>query len=289
MRVRCNAGGGMLNKSTTVYRANSITEIQTLMRNIAGISVAAGCTEIARRQTGRSLSLPTNVLSIAGIPDLCTVTKTERYIDFGACVTLSALLKLGKKNLPEILFDAVSGIANPAVRSLATLGGNIAAKGHRLSTFAPLLALDARLEVRTPLESYWIPMTRFFSNIGKEQPKFPECIYKIRIPADHWDISLYHRTGRPSFITDSTASFAFLVKTQKTILTDIRIAWAGKFFFRKREFENLIIGRTLPLSEKDMANLMDKSELFFDQLLFPESYNRACFLNLLESSLRMLT
>lgn len=34
---------------------------------------------------------------------------------------------------------------------------------------------------------------------------------------------------------------------------------------------------------------MDKSELFFDQLLFPESYNRACFLNLLEDSLRLLT
>jgi len=279
----------MLNKTTTVYRANSVTEIQTLLRNISGISVAAGCTEIARRQTGRALSLPTHVLSIAGIPDLCSVTKTERYIDFGACVTLASLLELGRKNLPEVLFDAVSGIANPAVRSLATLGGNISAKGHRLSTFAPLLALDARLEIKTPTDTYWVPMTRFFSNTGKEQPGFPECLCRIRIPVEQWDIALYRRTGKPCLVSDTTASFVFLVKTQKKVLTDIRIAWAGKFFFRKREFENLIIGRTLPLSEKDMVNLMDKSELFFDQLLFPESYNRACFLNLLEDSLRLLT
>ena len=279
----------MLNKTTTVYRANSITEIQTLLRNISGISVAAGCTEIARRQTGRSLSLPSQVLSIAGIPDLCAVTKTERYIDFGACVTLSNLIELGQKNIPDVLFDAVSGIANPAVRSLATLGGNISAKGHRLSTFAPLLALDARLEIKTSMDSYWIPMTRFFSNTGKEQPKNPECLSRIRVPVEQWDVSLYRRIGRPSFISDTTASFVFLVKTQKKTLTDIRIAWAGKFFFRKREFENLIIGRTLPLSDKDIVNLMDKSELFFDHLLFPESYNRACFLNFLEDSLRMLT
>lgn len=279
----------MLNKTTTVYRANSITEIQTLLRNISGISVAAGCTEIARRQTGRSLSLPTHVLSIAGIPDLCSITKTERYIDFGACTTLSQILDLGRKNIPAVLYDAVSGIGNPAVRSLATLGGNISAKGHRLSTFAPLLALDSRLEIKTSLDSYWIPMTRYFSNIGKEQPKFPECVSRIRVPVEQWDVAQYRRIGRPGLVSDSTASFVFLVKTLKNTLTDIRIAWAGKFFFRKREFENLIIGRTLPLSKKDMINLMDKSELFFDQILFPESYNRACFLNFLEDSLKLLT
>ncbi len=279
----------MLNKTTTVYRANSITEIQTLLRNISGISVTAGCTEIARRQTGRSLSLPTHVLSIAGIPDLCSVIKTERYIDFGSCVTLSKILELGHKNVPGVLYSAVSGIANPAVRSLATLGGNISAKGHRLSAFAPLLALDARLEIKTAMDTYWIPMSRFFSNTGKEQPKIPECLCRIRVPVEHWDIARYHRTGRPSLVSENTASFVFLVKTQKKVLTDIRIAWAGKFFFRKREFENLIIGRTLPLFRKDMINLMDKSELFFDQLLFPESYNRACFLNFLEHSLHMLT
>jgi hypothetical protein len=65
--------------------------------------------------------------------------------------------------------------------------------------------------------------------------------------------------------------------------------WAGKFFFRQREFENLMIGRTLPLSERDMTNLMDKADLFFDKRLFPESYERSCMLSLIEDSLRLLT
>ena len=278
----------MLNKYTTIYYANSVQEVQTILKNIAGVSLVAGCTEIARRQTGRSLHLSANVLALSQIPELCMMSKTERYIDLGPCVTLGSILEIGKKNIPEALYDAVETIANPAVRSVATLGGNISAKGQRLSAFAPLLALDARLEIRTPLEATWIPMARYFSNTGREQPKEPEFISKIRIPTDSWDIAIYRRIGNAGIITDSTASFAFLVKSQKNILADIRIAYAGKFFFRRREFENLMIGRSLPLSEKDIMVLMDKAELFFDRTIFPPSYERKCLFNLLEDSLRML-
>lgn len=279
----------MLNKYTTVYQANTIAEVQTMMKNVTGISLAAGCTEIARRQTGRTLHLPENVLALARIPELCTVNKTERYIEFGPCVTMASILQLGKKNVPDVLYDAVMGIANPAVRSMATIGGNISAKGQRLSAFAPLLALDARLEIRTPTEATWIPMLRYFSNTGKEQQRDPEFIGKIRIPTESWDISVHRRLGTPGIVSDRTASFVFLVNSQKNLLTDIRIAYAGKFFFRKREFENLMIGRSLPFSEKDIAILMDKAELFFEKTLFPPSCERKCLFNLLEDSLRELT
>lgn len=279
----------MLNKYTTVYQASTVSEIQMFLKNITGITLAAGCTEIARTQTGRSLQLPANILALARIPEMCTVNKTERYIEFGACVTLNTILQLGIKNVPDVLFDAVRNIANPAVRSLATLGGNISAKGQRLSTFAPLLALDTRLEIRTPFEATWIPMTRYFSNTPHAPGKDPEFISKIRIPTESWDIALNRRIGRPGVVTDRTASFTFMVKSQKNILADIRIAWAGKYFFRKREFENLVIGRSLPLSEKDIVNLMDKASLFFEKDLFPPSFERKCLFNLLEESLRMLT
>lgn len=279
----------MLNKFTTVYHANSVSEIQTILKNITGISLVAGCTDIARRQTGRSLQFPANVLALSQIPEMCTVNKTERYIEFGPCVSLNTILLLGKKNVPDVLYEAVRGIANPGVRTIATLGGNISSKGQRLSTFAPLIALDTRLEIRTATEVNWVPMIRYFSNSARDQNREPEFISKFRIPTEIWDIAYYKRIGRPGVITDSTASFVFMVKSQKNILADIRIAYAGKYFFRKREFENLMIGRSLPLSEKDIINLMDKAGLFFDKTLFPPSYERKILFNLLEESLRMLT
>ncbi len=279
----------MLNKFTTVYHAASVSEVQTILKNVAGLSIVAGCTEIARRQTGRSLHLPANVLALARVPELRAITKTERYIDFGPSVTLDEILALGRKNVPDALYDAVTLTANPGIRAIATIGGNVAAKGQRLSTFAPLLALDARLEVRSPTDAEWIPMTRYFSNTGKESRHAPEFISKIRVPTESWDISIHRRLGQSGIVSDRTASFVFLVKTQKNILADIRVAYAGKFFFRMREFENLIIGRTLPLSEKDIINLLDKAELFFGKELFPPSYERRCFFNMLEDALVELT
>lgn len=271
-----------------MYPAATIADVQSILKNIAGVSIVAGGTEIVRRQTGRVLHFPPSVLPIANIPELTAATKTERYIEFGSCVTLQSLLQLGSKNIPEILYTAIQGIASPGVRSLATLGGNIAAKGQRLCAFAPLLALDARLEVRTPSEAYWIPMARYFSNTGKEHSAEPEFISKIRIPTEIWEIAEYRRIGKPGIVTDTTASFAFLVKSQKNVLADIRIAYAGKFFFRRREFENLMIGRSLPLSEKDIAYLLEKADAYFDKNLFPPSYERKCLFNMLEESLSML-
>ncbi len=279
----------MLNKLTEVTYAQSIAEVQTTLKNVTGITLAAGCTEIARRQTGRNLHLPSEVLALGRIPELCSICKTERYVEFGAAVTLDAILQLGRKNVPDVLYDAIKGIANPGIRALATIGGNISAKGQRLSAFAPLLALDARLEIRTPGEASWIPMSRYFSNEGREASREPDFISKIRIPTELWDVSIYQRLGAEGIVTTGTASFAFLAKFQKNILADLRIAFAGKFFFRKKEFENLLIGRSLPLSMRDIMIVKEKAELFFEESYFPPSLERSCIFNLLEEGLKTLT
>ncbi len=279
----------MPNKNTTIYPVSNVAEVLSILKNVQGVSIVAGCTELARRQTGRNLRLPPLVLPLSRVPELCTVAKTERYIDFGPSVTLEAILQLGAKNLPEALHRAVKSVANPGIRALGTLGGNISAKGHRLTAFAPLLALDARLEIKSPAETLWIPMNRYFSNTGKTHRDPTEFISKIRVPTEHWDFSVFRRIGSAGIISSSTASFVFLVKLQKNILADIRIAWAGSFFFRNREFENILIGRSLPIQAKDIDYVTEKAEAFFPAELFPPSYERSCFINLLREALSTLT
>jgi len=279
----------MANKASTIYPVSTVAEIVSILKNVQGVTIVAGGTELARRQTGRTLRLPSLVLPLARVPELCTVTKTERYIDFGPSVTLDAILQLGPKNVPEALHQAVKSVANPGIRALGTIGGNVAAKGHRLTAFAPLLALDARLEIRSPAEAVWTPMNRYFSNTGKTHRERTEFISKIRIPTENWDYSVFRRIGSAGIISASTASFVFLVKLQKNILSDIRVAWGGSYFFRNREFENILIGRGLPIQAKEIDNVVEKAETFFPTDLFPPSYERSCFINLLRDSLQSLT
>jgi CO/xanthine dehydrogenase FAD-binding subunit len=278
----------MSNNHTTVYQANTIAEIQQILKNIKGVEIVAGCTDISSQQTGYSLHFSPHIVPLALVPEMCTVSKTERYVEFGACVTLQTILQLGEKNVPEVLYNSIRHTANTAVRTIATLGGNIAVHDRRMSSFASLLALDARLEIRNSLEAIWIPMIRYFSNTKKNLTQEPEFISRIRVPTESWDIAIHRRLGPYGIVTEETASFVFMVKSQKNILADIRIAYAGKNFFRSREFENLMIGRSLPFSDKDIINLMDKAELFFDRNLFPPAFERKRIFNLLEDSLSLL-
>jgi len=274
----------MPSRPTTVYHPSSVQEVQTILRNVAGVSVVAGCTEIARRQTSRALFLPAHVIALSRVDELRAISKTERYLEFGASVTLGEILALGKKNLPEILHEALSRAANPGIRALATIGGNVCASDRRLSLFAPLIALDAKIEVRTQAESTWVSLARY-AGPGMT----PEFVSKVRVPTDSWDVTRYRRLGREGIVSSETAHFVFLAKSQKNILSDIRIAYADERFFRRREYENLMIGRSLPLSEKDIVNLMDKAELFVGKDAFPPSFRRSRMMNLLRDALGELT
>ncbi len=74
----------------------------------------------------------------------------EDRVSFGASVTHAALAK-AIAGLPglEGLAAAATGAANPAIRRVATVGGNLCALDFAAADLVPtLLALDARLNWR---------------------------------------------------------------------------------------------------------------------------------------------
>ena len=220
----------------------------------------------------------------------------HRHIEFGAAVTIRSILNLGEKNIPLILHKALKSIGNPSVRALATIGGNIAQRKFHYAAFAPLLALDAKIEIRYGAEARWESLNSYFSNNQNEEAlaenylkRGKELITKIRIPTEDWDVSVFQRTGRKGLVTKDTGFFVFLVRNQKNILNDLRIAWANDIFFRNRDFENLVIGKTLPLSEKEITSIIGHAENFLPANLLNHSYNRQCFFNFLENALKMLS
>jgi len=276
----------MPNEDTRVTWANTSAEIAMMQRNIPGITLMAGGTQSLRNQPSRVPIFSPYILAIRSVAELKNVAKTERYMEFGAAVTLSEILTLGKKNIPEIFHEALFLAANPGVRAIATLGGNLCVRGQPLSAFAPLLALDARLEYKGSQETSWVSLTRLHGDNFLDNGGF---IAKIRVPTEKWDISRYRRLGRPGHISSETASFVFLVRSQKNVLADIRVAITATGAFRNREFENLLIGRTLPISEREIRYLMERAEAFIEPDIFDSTFRRLQILNLLEAGLKELT
>ena len=247
-------------------------------KTIQSLQVIGGCTYLKH--------LPEKSISTTLIPELKQITKHERYIEVGPGVTLSELEELGERHLPKVLYDAIVQTANPFVRNIATIGGNIAAKGHKLSLFAPLLALGAQVELKSPQDTKIISFQNF--------TEIPEkrILRTIRIPLNDWDVALYFRLGPDHKITELSAGFAFLAASEKSALSSISIAFAGPFAFRCTSLENRLLGRRLPMNYDEIAGCIQEAENIFDTEANEKEYKpvlKKQFLNLVRYSLEQLT
>lgn len=223
-------------------KQKDILDFFTLLKSSS--QVVGGCTQIEK--------FDEQMTSTFGYKELSQIEKHERYIDVGSAVTLSELLALGQKHMPQILYDALLSIANPIIRNMATIGGNICAENYKYTLFAPLLALDSKLEFRNQTETQIISLNNFTS-VPKDF-----ALTRVRIANHDADLSVFRRIGPEHIITQQSASFAFIATTGKNCIENIRLAFAGNFVFRNKEFEDSLIGRRLPLTRKDIEQILEK-------------------------------
>ena len=106
----------------------------------------AGATWIMRAPI-RNERLDADFVAISRIVDLRGIDADARAIRIGACVTHAELAAFPLPGC-EALKSAAAQSANPAIRNVATLGGNLGAAGFHASDLVPaLLSLDAAVEV----------------------------------------------------------------------------------------------------------------------------------------------
>jgi CO/xanthine dehydrogenase FAD-binding subunit len=207
----------------------------------------AGGTNIISKQEKNLLYLPPVFLSLDKIEDLQRITRTEQYLEIGSMVKLNRLIRLGKI-VPEVLCLCLEKIAGVQLRNIATIGGNICSISRLLDLPAPLTALDAQYEFRSASNATrWVSAARFHSGehtmIGKQ-----ELLTRIRLPLHQWDYTIYKKFYHEDYFNNS--SLVFLARTQKNILSDIRVIYKGNAIFRNKSGEDILKGKFLPLNRK---------------------------------------
>jgi CO/xanthine dehydrogenase FAD-binding subunit len=246
----------------------------------------AGGTELMRRQGGRVPCLPRNILCLDKIADLRRITRTERYLELGAMVTLNEIIRLGKA-VPEVFIRCLELIAGSHVRNIATIGGNLCYKARRLDASAPLIGLDALYELRCASSARWIAASRFFSFSESLALNERELLTRIRIPLEPWDYSAYkkfkrHETG------EATGGVVFLVRSEKNTLTGLHIVFAGDVVLRDKNSESFLIGKRLPLDRKDAAGFAERWNTYLDGVGNQDALLRSSLLKFITTSLEAL-
>ncbi len=253
-----------------VHFPETIQELVSLLSKSPEIQLLAGGTEIAGSQASRSLLLGPDVASIAKIRELRKTSRTEQYLEVGACTTLTGLLGLSLGVLPEPLASVIHGIANHAVRNIATIGGNLCSRIRFMDLWPILTCLDTQAEIRSPEGTRWVSLWHFADEGGN--PAFPAAalLTRLRIPLRSYNFSFIRKLGAPGYPTEETALFVCIANASRSKIEEFRLAFAGKRAFRNRDLELSVSGRKSSLSPKEILALSDA---------FKESYSKREFID----------
>jgi carbon-monoxide dehydrogenase medium subunit len=150
-----------LERSLTV--AGSIEEALAVRKQ--GAAILAGGTWLMRDER-RGLTLPQAFVSLHAVPGLKAIDIEDHQITIGAAVTHEVLGKLlaGIAGL-EAVTAAATGAANPAIRRVATVGGNLCTTDFAAADLLPaLLAVDAIVELQADHVPLRLPIASFLAN-----------------------------------------------------------------------------------------------------------------------------
>lgn len=129
------------------------------------------------------LAAPTSLVDINRIEGLSYIREEGDYLVIGALARESALeeSEIVSERYP-LLADTARVIADPLVRNLATVGGNIAHADPANDHPATMLAYDARVVAQGPGGQRVIAIDDFFVDLFENALDAHELLTEIRIP-----------------------------------------------------------------------------------------------------------
>ncbi|HEY5908657.1 MAG TPA: xanthine dehydrogenase family protein subunit M [Vicinamibacteria bacterium] len=202
---------------------------------------------------------PAHLVDIGRIPGLDYIKEEGGFLLIGALVREAALEASPLvQSKYRILVDTAAVIADPIVRNLATVCGNLAHGDPANDHPATMLALGASVVVTGPKASRTIPVAQFFTGIFTTALQPTEVLTEIRIPIPPAGsggayVKLERKVG--DFATAGAA--AFVVMKGGTIeRAGIGLTNAGPTPIKATEAEKYLTGK-----KADEASFAEASRL----------------------------
>lgn len=154
-----------------LYKPSSLQECLAALASDGDAAPLAGATWIMRASSRGEQARRTYV-AVNGLKELTSVQVRDKSVSIGAAVTheqLAAVLT----DLPElqVLAQAAAHSANPAVRAVATIGGNLCAHSFHAADLVPaLLSLDAEVVVARQTGTDQLSLGRFLQIRANLEP-----------------------------------------------------------------------------------------------------------------------
>ena len=195
------------------FRPKSVAEAAKLLHKSKTASVLAGGHSLLPMMKLR-MAAPSALVDLAGIAALRGIKKIGGNLVIGAMTTQHEILAsaLVAKNVP-ILHEVAILIADPQVRYVGTLGGNVANGDPGNDMPAVMLALDATYKIVGPTKARAVRARDFYKGLYATALKPGEIVAAIEIPVPGKHGFAYEKLKRK--IGDYATAAAAVVITMK--------------------------------------------------------------------------
>jgi aerobic carbon-monoxide dehydrogenase medium subunit len=198
------------------------------------------------------LLMPKLVIGLGRIPDFDTITFDPREglrIGAGARHRDVELSPAVKQHYP-LLHETFRKVAQPRIRNMGTIGGNLAGGDPLTDPGASLMALDAELTLTSSKGTRTMSLEEFFVDYYQTALEPGELLTEIRVPPPQrpgWS----HIKFTPRSVEDfATVGVAMTLRAQAGSCEDVRLALnsVASTIVRARRAENVLRGH--PLTEE---------------------------------------
>ena len=178
-------------------------------------------------------------------PEFTRISSTSSGVTLGAGVTMSAILR--DRTLSQ-LHTVARSVGGPAIRNMASVGGNLFAPPPYGDLAAALLALDAQVTLgsgaMTSLES-----------LLDGRGSFREIVTAVQIPSLSRHVLKYRKVSRVKPKGVSVMSIAVRITGYGSSVQDARVVFSGMgpHALRSRAAENALRGKLLDERVADAA------------------------------------
>jgi len=210
----------------TLLRPTTLAEALNCYRDAPEFWLLAGGSDIAPALAKGHAAA--GMIDIGRIDALRGVTESGGELSIGALTTVTELLEhpaVGE-HFP-LLAEACRRFGSKQIRNVATLGGNLGNASPAGDLMPPLLALEARLELRSADGVRSLPAAELFAGYKQLSLQPGELIAAVTLPIAAYDTHYYRKVGRRNALNIAVASLAALIRREGERITELRLAAGG--------------------------------------------------------------
>ncbi|MCP4666395.1 MAG: xanthine dehydrogenase family protein subunit M [Deltaproteobacteria bacterium] len=273
------------------FQPESLKEAYRLMEKLEGRArYIAGGTDIIWRMKQGVIQADA-LVSLRGVASLKGIDPNEGLTLGGMALLRDMERDAGLCGEYPALARAVSLLANPQVRNVATVGGNLCNAAPSADCAPPLLVMGAHVVIEGPGGQREVPIEDFFTGPGQTCLDRTEVLIRIKIPKPKpGTAAIFLKAGRVTQDIAIVNAAAFLVMKGKVCRTcRLAVGAVAPVPLRLTSIEKIVEGQEIgPDLLERVAEMVEKEVRPITDVRSTEEYRRTLSGVLVKRALREL-